>query len=258
MDHHPADSGARHALHDYPAPLRLGRRRAVAAGLDARARRQPRRAGADRRHPARGRQGAPLRPQPRRRCARGLREHWTRPATNALRGQWDRWGQGVALVVLESPYRSLMEPLLEYIEQIQRDDPSAYVTVILPEFVPRKLVAAPAAQPARAAHQGRAAVQAERRRDERAVPPRPPRGDRGHCRRGGASAGENRYIGELNRGLSPRTRVVQSGSWTSGPRQPGNWFVPWGDSHLESAMANRRAPSAGSTAAAERWTTACP
>ena len=27
------------------------------------------------------------------------------------------------LVVLESPYRSLMEPLLEYIEQLQRDDP---------------------------------------------------------------------------------------------------------------------------------------
>ena len=32
-----------------------------------------------------------------------------------------------------------MEPLLEYIEQIQREDPTAYVTVILPEFVPRKL-----------------------------------------------------------------------------------------------------------------------
>ena len=60
-------------------------------------------------------------------------------STNALRGQWDRWGQGVALVVLESPYRSLLEPLLDYIEQIQREDPSAYVTVILPEFVPRKL-----------------------------------------------------------------------------------------------------------------------
>jgi len=58
---------------------------------------------------------------------------------NALRGQWDHWGQGVALVVLESPYRSLIDPLLEYIEQLQREDPSAYITVILPEFVPRKL-----------------------------------------------------------------------------------------------------------------------
>ena len=60
-------------------------------------------------------------------------------SANALRGQWDQWGQGVSLVVLESPYRSLMEPLLEYIEQIQREDPTAYITVILPEFVPRKL-----------------------------------------------------------------------------------------------------------------------
>ena len=60
-------------------------------------------------------------------------------STNALRAQWDRWGQGVALAVLDSPYRSLLDPLLEYIEQIQREDPAAYVTVILPEFVPRKL-----------------------------------------------------------------------------------------------------------------------
>ena len=44
-------------------------------------------------------------------------------ATGALREQWAKWGQGVELVVLESPYRSLMEPLLEYIEQVQRADP---------------------------------------------------------------------------------------------------------------------------------------
>jgi len=60
-------------------------------------------------------------------------------SANTLRGQWNQWGQGVALVVLESPYRSLMEPLVEYIEQLQREDPSAYITVILPEFVPHKL-----------------------------------------------------------------------------------------------------------------------
>ena len=60
-------------------------------------------------------------------------------SADALKEQWERWGQGVTLVVLESPYRSLMEPLLEYIEQLQREDPSAYITVILPEFVPRKL-----------------------------------------------------------------------------------------------------------------------
>jgi hypothetical protein len=60
-------------------------------------------------------------------------------ATEALSRQWKEWGQGVDLVVLESPYRSLMEPLLDYIEELQEVDPAAYVTVILPEFVPRRL-----------------------------------------------------------------------------------------------------------------------
>ena len=60
-------------------------------------------------------------------------------ATNALKKQWPEWGQNVALVVLESPYRSLMEPLLEYIEEVRRADPQGYVTVILPEFVPHRL-----------------------------------------------------------------------------------------------------------------------
>jgi amino acid transporter len=60
-------------------------------------------------------------------------------ATTAMRDQWKEWGQGVELVILESPYRSLMEPLLEYIEQVQERDPGGYVTVVLPEFVPRQL-----------------------------------------------------------------------------------------------------------------------
>ncbi len=60
-------------------------------------------------------------------------------AAAALRSQWPEWGQGVELVVLGSPYRSLLEPLLDYIETLQRDDPNGYVTVILPEFVPRRL-----------------------------------------------------------------------------------------------------------------------
>src|SRR5438876_2024186 len=60
-------------------------------------------------------------------------------ATKVVRSQWAQWGQGVQLVVLESPYRSLMEPLLEYIEEVQAEDPGGYVTVILPEFVPHRL-----------------------------------------------------------------------------------------------------------------------
>jgi len=60
-------------------------------------------------------------------------------ASATLRQQWTEWEQGVQLVVLDSPYRSLMEPLLEYIEQAQQADPTGYVTVILPEFVPHRI-----------------------------------------------------------------------------------------------------------------------
>jgi amino acid transporter len=60
-------------------------------------------------------------------------------ATAALRQQWSEWGQGIDLVILESPFRSLMEPLLEYIENLQRSEPDGYVTVILPEFIPQRV-----------------------------------------------------------------------------------------------------------------------
>jgi hypothetical protein len=60
-------------------------------------------------------------------------------ATRVLREQWAEWGQCSTLVVLQSPYRSLTEPLLEYIEQVQREEAARYVTVILPEFVPHRL-----------------------------------------------------------------------------------------------------------------------
>jgi amino acid transporter len=59
-------------------------------------------------------------------------------ATERLKAQWPTWGQGVELVVLDSPYRSLMEPLLEYIETLVEAEPPAYVTVALPEFVPAR------------------------------------------------------------------------------------------------------------------------
>jgi amino acid transporter len=59
-------------------------------------------------------------------------------ATEQLRRDWERWGDGVPLVVLDSPYRSLMEPFMEYVEQTEAANPDAFVTVVLPEFVPAK------------------------------------------------------------------------------------------------------------------------
>ena len=59
-------------------------------------------------------------------------------STEAVQRDWSKWGEGIRLVVLESPFRSLMEPLLEHIDQTQAANPEDYVTVILPEFLPAK------------------------------------------------------------------------------------------------------------------------
>jgi len=59
-------------------------------------------------------------------------------ATEQLRNGWQTWGGRTKLIVLDSPFRSVMEPLLEYIEQVQSERADDYVTVILPEFVPAR------------------------------------------------------------------------------------------------------------------------
>jgi len=59
-------------------------------------------------------------------------------ATEQIKRDWEKWGGRVRLVVLSSPYRSVMEPLLEYIEQVENERRDDYVTVILPEFVPAR------------------------------------------------------------------------------------------------------------------------
>ena len=59
-------------------------------------------------------------------------------ATDQMRRDWEIWGGKAKLVVLESPFRSVMEPLLEYIEQVENERTDDYVTVILPEFVPAR------------------------------------------------------------------------------------------------------------------------
>jgi amino acid transporter len=57
-------------------------------------------------------------------------------AAERLREQWERWAGDVPLVIIESPYRSFLQPLLSYIDTIDDHDPETMVTVVLPEFVP--------------------------------------------------------------------------------------------------------------------------
>jgi amino acid transporter len=53
--------------------------------------------------------------------------------------KWDLWGEGVRLVILSSPYRLLLEPLLAYIEEIATQrQPNETITIVVPQFVPRR------------------------------------------------------------------------------------------------------------------------
>jgi amino acid transporter len=59
-------------------------------------------------------------------------------ATSRLRMQWGEWAPDVPLVVLDSPYRSVLLPVLNYIDQMEKQREGAYMTIILPEFIPAK------------------------------------------------------------------------------------------------------------------------
>lgn len=52
--------------------------------------------------------------------------------------KWNIWGEGVRMVVLNSPYRLLIEPILEYVESLCKiRQPNELITVVVPQFVSR-------------------------------------------------------------------------------------------------------------------------
>jgi hypothetical protein len=59
-------------------------------------------------------------------------------ASQRLRDGWKKFGGGVPLVILPSPYRSLVRPLLEYIDRVEAKRDDDVVTIVLPEFVPAR------------------------------------------------------------------------------------------------------------------------
>ena len=65
--------------------------------------------------------------------------HVTDDVTNAayLEHRWQRLFPDIELVVLESPFRALVPPLLRYIDRLDQGEPGRPVVVVLSEFVPR-------------------------------------------------------------------------------------------------------------------------
>ena len=53
-----------------------------------------------------------------------------------VRAKWETWGEGVRMVLLDSPYRLFIEPILGYISEIaSKRQPGETITIVVPEFV---------------------------------------------------------------------------------------------------------------------------
>ncbi len=53
-----------------------------------------------------------------------------------VRQKWETWGEGVRMVMLDSPYRLFIEPILAYIADVARQrQPGETITIVVPEFV---------------------------------------------------------------------------------------------------------------------------
>jgi len=55
--------------------------------------------------------------------------------TRRIQQQWEEHDIGVPLTVIESPYREITRPIVEYVKARRRDAPRDVVTVFIPEYV---------------------------------------------------------------------------------------------------------------------------
>jgi amino acid transporter len=61
--------------------------------------------------------------------------------TEKVRKRWETWGRGTRLVIVDSPYRLFLEPLLGYINEIiSSRQANETITIVVPQFVPSKKV----------------------------------------------------------------------------------------------------------------------
>lgn len=57
------------------------------------------------------------------------------PDTRALVRRWEKSDISVPLKVIESPYREITKPVLDYVRRVRKDSPRDVVTVFIPEYV---------------------------------------------------------------------------------------------------------------------------
>lgn len=53
--------------------------------------------------------------------------------------KWNCWNPGIPLITINSPYRLVIQPLIDYIDELSEEkDPDDYITILIPEFETRK------------------------------------------------------------------------------------------------------------------------
>jgi hypothetical protein len=55
--------------------------------------------------------------------------------TRALQADWERYDIPVPLTVVESPYREITRPVVDFVKNIRRDSPRELVVVFVPQYV---------------------------------------------------------------------------------------------------------------------------
>ncbi|MFE9728716.1 APC family permease [Streptomyces sp. NPDC005794] len=55
--------------------------------------------------------------------------------TKALRDDWERRGIDIPLKILDSPYREVTRPVIEYVKGLRKDRPRDVISVYIPEYV---------------------------------------------------------------------------------------------------------------------------
>jgi amino acid transporter len=56
-----------------------------------------------------------------------------------IQQKWARWGDGVRLKIIDSPYRSIVTPFLQYLNQLEEEkQTNEVITIVLPQFVPAR------------------------------------------------------------------------------------------------------------------------
>lgn len=54
-----------------------------------------------------------------------------------VKREWDQFVGDIPLVILDSPYRSLVDPIMEYIDEAVGEKPNHMLTVVVPQAVPK-------------------------------------------------------------------------------------------------------------------------